>query len=41
MYARPFEVPNMNFEEQLPLIVKCDFCEDRIGQDLEPAQPPA
>ena len=37
MYACPFEVPNMNLEEQLPLIVKCDMCEDRLGQNMEPA----
>ncbi len=37
MYACPFEVPNMNLEEQLPLIVKCDMCEDRLSQDMEPA----
>ena len=37
MYACPFEVPNMNLHEQLPLIVKCDMCEDRLKQGLEPA----
>ena len=37
MYACPFEVPNMDLDEQLPLIVKCDMCEDRLNQGLEPA----
>lgn len=37
MYACPFLVPNMNLEEQLPLIVKCDMCEDRLHEGLEPA----
>mgnify|MGYP000267106106 CR=1 FL=1 len=37
IYAGPFEVPNMDLSEQLPLIVKCDMCADRLDAGLEPA----
>ncbi|MBK8987622.1 MAG: 4Fe-4S dicluster domain-containing protein [Chloroflexi bacterium] len=38
MYACPFEVPNFEWEAQLPLIVKCDMCVARLGEgEAEPA----
>jgi formate dehydrogenase iron-sulfur subunit len=37
MYACPFGVPNMDLGEQLPLIVKCDMCEERLEEGLQPA----
>jgi Fe-S-cluster-containing dehydrogenase component len=38
MYACPFEVPNYEWEKQLPLIVKCDLCISRLGEgESEPA----
>lgn len=38
MYACPFEVPNYEWQQQLPLIVKCDMCVSRLGEgEAEPA----
>ncbi len=38
MYACPCEVPNYEWEKQLPLIVKCDLCISRLGEgESEPA----
>ncbi len=38
MYACPFEVPNFEWEKQLPLIVKCDMCISSLGEgEPEPA----
>ena len=38
MYACPFQVPNYEWKEQLPLIVKCDMCVSRISDGRsEPA----
>lgn len=38
MYACPFEVPNFEWDVQLPLIVKCDMCVARLGDgESEPA----
>ena len=38
MYACPFEVPNFEWDVQLPLIVKCDMCVARLsGGEAEPA----
>lgn len=38
MYACPFQVPNYEWDQQLPLIVKCDMCVDRLGEgEAEPA----
>lgn len=31
MYACPFQVPNYEWKEQLPLIVKCDMCVSRLS----------
>lgn len=38
MYACPFEVPNFEWDIQMPLIVKCDMCVSRLGEgESEPA----
>ena len=38
MYACPFGVPNFEWEQMLPLIVKCDLCVSRLGEgESEPA----
>ncbi|MCA9951911.1 MAG: 4Fe-4S binding protein, partial [Anaerolineales bacterium] len=38
MYACPFEVPNFEWDIQMPLIVKCDMCVSRLGAgEGEPA----
>ncbi len=38
MYACPFQVPNYEWKERLPLIVKCDMCVSRLGDgQSEPA----
>lgn len=38
MYACPFEVPNFEWDQILPLIVKCDMCEARLESgEAEPA----
>ncbi len=37
IYACPFQVPNMDLDEKLPLIVKCDMCGDRLQEGEQPA----
>ncbi|MBX3084780.1 MAG: 4Fe-4S dicluster domain-containing protein [Anaerolineae bacterium] len=37
MYACPFEVPNYEWDRQLPLVVKCDMCFARLGEGQQPA----
>ncbi len=37
MYACPFEVPKMDLNEKLPLIVKCDMCFTRLEEGMQPA----
>lgn len=37
MYACPFEVPNYEWEQQLPLVVKCDMCFSRLSEGQQPA----
>ena len=37
MYACPFEVPNYEWEKQLPLVVKCDMCFSRLEAGQQPA----
>ncbi len=38
MYACPFQVPNYEWDQMLPLIVKCDMCVDRLAEgESEPA----
>jgi formate dehydrogenase iron-sulfur subunit len=37
MYACPFEVPKMDLNQRFPLIVKCDMCDHRLDEGLEPA----
>lgn len=37
LYACPFQVPNMDLNETLPLIVKCDMCGDRLSNGEQPA----
>lgn len=37
MYACPFEVPNYEWDKQLPLVVKCDMCAARLGEGQQPA----
>ncbi|MEO8612016.1 MAG: 4Fe-4S dicluster domain-containing protein [Chloroflexota bacterium] len=37
MYACPFEVPNYEWDQQLPLVVKCDMCAARLGEGQQPA----
>lgn len=37
MYACPFEVPHFEWEQRLALIVKCDFCVDRLAEEQQPA----
>ena len=37
MYACPFEVPNYEWDRQLPLVIKCDMCFARLGEGQQPA----
>ena len=37
MYACPFEVPNYEWDRQLPLVVKCDMCFARLQEGQQPA----
>ncbi len=37
IYACPFQVPNMDLNETMPLIVKCDMCGDRLDEGEQPA----
>jgi formate dehydrogenase iron-sulfur subunit len=37
LYACPFEVPNYEWDRQLPLVVKCDMCVARLGEGQQPA----
>lgn len=37
MYACPFEVPNYEWDAQLPLVVKCDMCFSRLEEGQQPA----
>jgi formate dehydrogenase iron-sulfur subunit len=37
MYACPFEVPNFQWDQRLPLIVKCDLCVNRLAEEQPPA----
>ena len=37
MYACPFGVPNYEWDQQFPLVVKCDMCVSRLGEGQQPA----
>jgi formate dehydrogenase iron-sulfur subunit len=37
MYACPFQVPNYEWDQQFPLVVKCDMCVSRLGEGQQPA----
>jgi formate dehydrogenase iron-sulfur subunit len=37
MYACPFGVPNYEWDQQFPLVVKCDMCVSRLGEGGQPA----
>ncbi len=37
LYACPFNVPNYEWDRQLPLVVKCDLCVKRLGEGQQPA----
>ncbi len=37
MYACPFQVPNYQWDQRFPLIVKCDMCFSRLGEGQQPA----
>lgn len=37
MLACPFEIPRYQWEKNLPFMVKCDMCAERLGQSLKPA----
>ncbi|MEO8391455.1 MAG: 4Fe-4S dicluster domain-containing protein [Chloroflexota bacterium] len=37
LYACPFEVPNYEWDQQFPLVVKCDMCFARLGEGQQPA----
>lgn len=37
MYACPFKVPNYEWDERFPLVVKCDLCFSRLEEGQQPA----
>jgi formate dehydrogenase iron-sulfur subunit len=37
MYACPFEVPNYEWNQRFPLVVKCDMCFSRLEEGQQPA----
>jgi len=37
VYACPFGVPNYQWDEPLPLVIKCDMCFARLGEGQQPA----
>jgi len=37
IYACPFGVPNYEWNERFPLVVKCDMCISRLGEGEQPA----
>lgn len=37
IYACPFEVPKYDWDEPLPLVVKCDMCISRLREGQQPA----
>ncbi len=37
IYACPFEVPNYEWDQRFPLVVKCDMCFARVGEGGQPA----
>jgi formate dehydrogenase iron-sulfur subunit len=37
LYACPFQVPNYEWDQPLPLVVKCDMCVARVGEGGQPA----
>ena len=37
MYACPFEVPNYQWDQQLPLVIKCNMCAERLQEGGQPA----
>lgn len=37
VYACPFGVPNYQWNEPLPLVIKCDMCFARLGEGQQPA----
>ncbi len=37
MYACPFKVPNYEWNERFPLVVKCDMCFSRLEEGGQPA----
>lgn len=37
LYACPFGVPNYQWDEPLPLVIKCDMCFSRLSEGQQPA----